>query len=719
MQSTSASPSSPVNQSTTTVAGAGGRSTVVSTLADVSSRALLLSGSLQHSSIQPPPSSPRKNHSGGNTIKEELAVPSPRSSGRHPTNEISSSSMRFFQEPPPPTATVRRTVAFAASHSRDEELQQLRIKKKQGKGGATGENDEGDDGTVLVRIHHKTGFTHVVVPAALAANASSSITGTASTASIDSATINALAANASSSITGTASTASIDSATINDGDCRHATVSQLSGDQNPDSPHHHPHPHHSHSHNRRSSAAVDKLRAFIRYKERKYDAINRLNRIGAFLVVFLFLNSVCRALGLSNESVYSITRHVAGVREGFGVFRNCENTAVFDTCHTWYDYPTSHIDARCHISNLHHKVNALWTFAIMDCACVGAALLMALITAFRPTRSKFHMAILCLCFLSVPFGIVTLVMYSHLVSCAKGQCAGIAECDEGFNWGFYVLIVAVISSFISGSFASSMRSYVFILKREANKESRMERRIRREQQEQWQRLQEQIDANNNNNANNNTNNEDAAMTDHHNIVFPLPLADDIGATREGGNSNAPFASASDDENGVVIETHRRVDGNDNSDDDDDDADEGDERRALLINRSRVRHQHRRVSSTNNAAAATNAAEISQSFRTDLRSPQADTSSAASSSNIAAAGGANAALTSHLHRCAGANAALTSHLQHHNSPSSSHNARNRRRSQGEFSLHSNSDNMSPSSSMRLEQQQQQQHNNNLSSLLSEQ
>ncbi|CUE74073.1 Hypothetical protein, putative, partial [Bodo saltans] len=189
-------------------------------------------------------------------------------------------------------------------------------------------------------------------------------------------------------------------------------------------------------------------------------------------------------------------------------------------------------------------------------------------------------------------------------------------------------------------------------------------------------------------------NEDAA-TDGHNIVFP-PLADDIRATREGDNSNAPFASASD-ENGVVIETHRRVDGN--SDDDDDDADEGDERRALLINRSRVRHQHRRVSSTNNAAAATNAAEISQSFRTDLRSPQADTSSAASSSNIAAAGGANAA--------------LTSHLQHPISPSS-HNTRNRRRSQGEFSLH-NSDNMSPSSSMRLEQQ----HNNNLSSLLSEQ
>lgn len=220
----------------------------------------------------------------------------------------------------------------------------------------------------------------------------------------------------------------------------------------------------------------DKLREFMRYKERKYNAVNKLNRICTLLIVFLFLDCFCNILGLSGDSWFTF---VDGgiVRRAYGIFRVCPSANAPALCHSWYDVSRSLVDVRCSVSNLSVKIGTLWAAAIANAACVALGTLSAVVAVFRPTRSKFHVVIVASCLFSVPLAVIVLALHSSITKCAS-PCSHDADCDAGHGWVFYVYITGCCVSFLCAGLASTMRSYVYILRREVRRECRAERRMR-------------------------------------------------------------------------------------------------------------------------------------------------------------------------------------------------------------------------------------------------
>lgn len=218
----------------------------------------------------------------------------------------------------------------------------------------------------------------------------------------------------------------------------------------------------------------------MRYKARKYSAVNQLSRWSMFLIALTFGTGFTLVLSTVGVNWHSVTFDSGTITRSAGVYEMCVDTLFQSRCMSWGAAADANLLPFCShstVSEIQIAVPVVWTFLVIMYGCVSTAFGLALYVSFRPTNHPLYVVVAALQGVALCCGIVLLVVMQKVVlGCLRGTCAvrdasspsstaapatnTDPNCVETRGWAYSAAIAAVVGSAVCTVLALYIRVLV-------------------------------------------------------------------------------------------------------------------------------------------------------------------------------------------------------------------------------------------------------------------
>lgn len=217
----------------------------------------------------------------------------------------------------------------------------------------------------------------------------------------------------------------------------------------------------------------------MRYKARKYSAVNQLSRWSMFLIALTFGTGFTLVLSTVGVNWHSVTFDIGTITRSAGVYEMCVDTLFQSHCMSWGAAADANLLPFCRhstVSEIQIAVPVVWTFLVIMYGCVLTAFGLALYVSFRPTNHPLYVVVAALQGVALCCGIVLLVVMQKVVlGCLRGTCAvrdasssstaapatnADPNCVETRGWAYSAAIAAVVGSAVCTVLALYIRVLV-------------------------------------------------------------------------------------------------------------------------------------------------------------------------------------------------------------------------------------------------------------------